>query len=175
MRSSPTGATGQTRNGITMGDAYFYHLTRSPLDQALRLLLDRAIARGWRVGVRGLTAERLDWLDEKLWLGPDDGFLPHARAGGDRDAEQPVLLTTESHLPNRAACLMTIEGAEVTVEEAAAFERVCVLFDGDDGPGLTRARDQWRALTRAGIAAQYWSEESGRWHMKAQSGAKGAT
>lgn len=167
------GAPGQIWNGLIMGDAYFYHLTRSPLDEALGLLLERALARGWRVGVRGVTEARLDWLDEKLWLGPEARFLPHGRAGGARDADQPVLLTTATSLPNRAACLMAVEGAEVAAQEAAAFERICILFE--EGPGLERARDQWRALTGAGVAAQYWAEEDrGNWRLKARSDAADA-
>ena len=35
---------------------------------------------------------------------------------------------------------------------------------------LDAARGQWRALTGAGCKAQYWSEESGRWEKKAESG-----
>jgi len=34
------------------------------------------------------------------------------------------------------------------------------------------ARAQWRSLTGAGIAAEYWSEESGRWQKKAESVAR---
>lgn len=50
------------------------------------------------------------------------------------------------------------------------MERVCVLFDGNDDLALNRARGQWKALTDAGCAAQYWSEESGRWEKKAEKG-----
>lgn len=123
-----------------MGDAYFYHLTRSPLDAALRLLLERSLSRGWRVAVRGSTPARIDWLDEKLWLTPEDGFLPHGRAGGDRDGEQPVILTTDTGLPNGAACLIAIEGAEIAAEEVAGLERACILFDGGDTAARARAR-----------------------------------
>ena len=35
------------------------------------------------------------------------------------------------------------------------------------------ARGQWKALTGAGLSAQYWSEESGRWQKKAEAGAGG--
>lgn len=151
-----------------MGDVYFYHLTRAPLDETLRLLIERGQARGWAIAVRGTDPASIARLDEKLWLQPDDSFLAHGVAGGDRDAEQPVLLTTSADLPNNPACLMAIEGAEVSVEEAARLERICILFDGADAPALAHARDQWRALTAAGIAAHYWSEEGGRWQRKAQ-------
>jgi len=151
-----------------MGAAYFYHLTRRPLEATLPMLLDKARGAGWRVAVRGVAAARLEWLDERLWLGPEDGFLPHGLAGGDHDADQPILLTTGVDMPNGAQCLMTIDGAPVTPDEVGALDRVCVLFDGNDAAALDTARGQWKALTGAGCAAQYWSEESGRWEKKAE-------
>lgn len=158
-----------------MGDVYFYHLTRSPVDAALGLLLPRALDAGWRVAVRGGDAARLDWLDERLWLGPEEGFLPHGRAGGPHDADQPVLLTdAPGPPPNGADCVMAIDRAAVTTREAAALARTCILFDGGDEAALAAARAQWTALTGAGVAAQYWSEDGGRWQKKAESAARPA-
>ncbi len=150
-----------------MGAVYFYHLTRSPLEATLPMLLGKARGAGWRVAVRGTDAARLDWLDDKLWLG--EGFLPHGRAGGPHDADQPVLLTDRTDAPNNAACLMAIDGADVAPEEVTALKRVCILFDGNDPGAVEAARGQWRALTEAGCAAQYWSQESGNWAKKAES------
>lgn len=152
-----------------MGSAYFYHLTRQPLEVTLPQLLERARGAGWRVAVRGTDAARLDWLDQKLWLGPDEGFLPHGRAGGPHDALQPILLT-EAAAANDPQCLMTVDGAEVAADEVRQLERVCVLFDGNDPAAVDQARRQWKALTGAGCPAQYWSEASGRWEKQAESG-----
>ncbi|UWQ89336.1 DNA polymerase III subunit chi [Rhodobacteraceae bacterium M382] len=151
-----------------MGAAYFYHLTRKPLDETLPLLLQKARQAGWRIAVRGTDPGYLDWLDEKLWQGPEDSFLPHGVAGGAHDALQPVLLTTGSDLANTPQCLMSVSGADVSTEEVQAMERVCILFDGFDQDAVQRARGQWKSLTGAGCAAQYWSEESGRWEKKAE-------
>jgi len=151
-----------------MGAAYFYHLTRRPLEAALPMLLGKARAAGWRVAVRGVAAARMEWLDEKLWLGPEDAFLPHGLAGAPHAARQPILLTTEAHSPNAPHCVMCIDGAEITAAEVARLERVCVIFDGSDAAALDTARGQWKALTQAGCQAQYWSEASGRWEKKAE-------
>ena len=151
-----------------MGAAYFYHLTRQPLEAALPMLLGKARGAGWRIAVRGRDAARMDWLDEKLWLGPEEGFLPHGRAGGEHDADQPILLTTDAGLPNGAVCLMAVDGAAVAADEVTALERVCILFDGNDEAALNHARHQWKVLKEAGASAQYWSEESGRWEKKAE-------
>ena len=150
-----------------MGAAYFYHLTRAPLEETLPILLEKSLSAGWRVAVRGRDAARLDWLDRQLWLGPEERFLPHGIAGGPQDADQPVLLTLDG-AANDPACLMAVDGAEVAAEEVQRLERVCILFDGHDGDAVAQARLQWKALTGAGCAAQYWSEESGRWEKKAE-------
>ncbi|MBV0914050.1 DNA polymerase III subunit chi [Anianabacter salinae] len=153
-----------------MGAAYFYHLTRQPLEAALPMLLAKARQAGWRVAVRGTDPARLDWLDQKLWLGAEDGFLPHGLAGGPNDADQPILLTTARAAPNAATCVMAIDGADIAPDEVAALDRVCILFDGNDAASVQTARGQWKTLTAAGAAAQYWSEDSGRWEKKAESG-----
>lgn len=151
-----------------MGAALFYHLTQRPLEVTLPALLEKALGAGWRVAVRGTSPERLRWLDDRLWLGGEDKFLPHGLAGGEFDADQPVLLTVDAETPNGAACLMAVDGAEISPQEASEMERVCILFDGNDEASVTRARGQWKALTGAGIPAQYWSEDSGRWEKKAE-------
>lgn len=148
-----------------MGNALFYHLTRQPAESLLPVLLGRALAAGWRVELRGTDRDRLEWLDQHLWQG--DGFLPHGLAGGPHDALQPVLLTVAGQGPaNDAACLMALDGAAVEPDECARLQRVCIIFDGGDSAATQRARDQWRQLTTAGVAAEYWSEESGRWERK---------
>lgn len=132
------------------------------------MLLGKAGGAGMRVAVRGTDQARMMWLDEQLWLKPEDGFLPHGLAGGPHDARQPVLLTTAQTAPNDPQCLMSIDGAEVAAEEVTRFSRVCVLFDGNDATALERARGQWKTLKDAGASAQYWSEDSGRWEKKAE-------
>ena len=60
-----------------MGEVYFYHLTRAPLEATLPTLLARARGAGWRVAVRGTEQARLDWLDQNcdgLTQADDEGY-----------------------------------------------------------------------------------------------------
>jgi DNA polymerase-3 subunit chi len=149
-----------------MGAAFFYHLTDTPLEATLPMLIGKARGAGWRVLVRGTDDALLKRLDDVLWQGPDDGFLPHGLAGGPYDADQPVLL---GDAPSDGfACVMSVAGADVTAAEMTALERVCILFDGHNGAALDQARGQWKALTDAGCSAQYWAQEDGRWTKKAE-------
>ncbi len=152
-----------------MGKALFYHLTRNPLEVTARALLTRALDRGMRVAVRGRTPSRLEALDAALWQGDKAGFLPHGLAGGPHDADQPVLLTTVRDAPNGARIVMAIDRAEAAPDEVAGLERLWVMFDGQDAGELAQARAQWKAMVAAGVPAEYWSEETGRWECKARS------
>lgn len=147
-----------------MGNALFYHLTRSTADQLAATLIGKSRAAGWRVELRGTDPARMARLDEALWQG--EGFLPHGLAGGPHDAMQPVLLTVAGQGVG-AECLIALDGAAVDPAECAPAQRVCIVFDGNSPPAVDQARSQWRALTAAGIAAEYWSEADGRWEKKA--------
>ncbi|MDG3042496.1 DNA polymerase III subunit chi [Roseicyclus marinus] len=151
-----------------MGEVFFYHLTQSPLDGAVRLLVEKSLGAGWRVAVRGRSEALLDQLDAALWLGDEAGFLPHGRAGGAHDADQPILLTVGREAVNRPDCLLCVEGAEIGAEEVGLLARAMIVFDGHDPQAVQEARNQWRSLKEAGVKAKYWSEESGRWAMKAE-------
>lgn len=150
-----------------MGEVYFYHLTQSPLEGTLRLLLEKSLGAGWRVAVRGRSEAALERLDAALWLGAKDAFLPHGRAGGPHDAEQPILLTMQGGAAaNRPDCVVSVEGAEIAAAEVGDLARAMIVFDGNDAEGVTTARGQWRAMKDAGVKAKYWSEDGGRWEMK---------
>lgn len=151
-----------------MGAVYFYHLTQASVEQTLPVLLSKSREAGWVVEVRGVDSGAMERLDKALWTGPPESFLPHGLAGGEHDADQPILLTVAAGAANAPTCLMSVHGADISPEEVQAAERVCVLFDGHDGDALAKAREQWKALTGAGCPAQYWSQDSGRWEKKAE-------
>lgn len=158
-----------------MALAMFYHLTRAPAEATLPMLLMKSLENGWRVLVRGRDADVIARLDLRLWMDPAEGFLPHGIAGGPHDADQPVLLTASDApapgAPNRPDCLIALDRAPVDVAEAQVLARTCILFDAGDPEAMDLARAQWRALTAAGIAAQYWSDQSGAWRKERGSGA----
>jgi DNA polymerase-3 subunit chi len=155
-----------------MGTVMFFQLLQSAPADTLMINAPRALGQGWRVMVRGTDTAALDRLDAALWLkGGDESFLPHGLEGGPHDADQPVLLGLGQPV-NGATVLALVDGAMATDAEITAMERVWVLFDGNDPDRLQAARGQWKAMTTAGHAAQYWSEESGRWEKKAESAAR---
>lgn len=149
-----------------MGDVWFYHLTETTAEDALPRLLAPALAKGWNVELRGTSPRRMEWLDQTLWQGAPDAFLPHGLAGGPHDALQPVLLSVAGQeLPPRA-CLMLVDGAPFDPAEAELAARICIVFDATDPEQMGIARSQWKQVTAAGLAAQYWAQDLGRWVKK---------
>ena len=158
-------------NAAAGPEALFYHLTRRPLESVLPELLERSLARGWRVVVRSGAPERLAALNDHLWKYRDDAFLPHGDATDGHAERQPVYLTTGPEKPNQPDILMAIDRAGVGPEEFTAHSRLVVIFDGHDPEAVAEARDLWRQTTATTCRAQYWAQdESGRWVKKAESG-----
>ena len=116
--------------------------------------------------IRGLEKSRLDHLDRHLWSYSDTGFLPHGIADGAHDAAQPILLTDKAANDNSADVLMLIDGASEALDTFGGYTRVCFMFDGHDADAVAFARDQWRAVTGAGLDAVYWAQNSGKWVKK---------
>ncbi|MGL4321326.1 MAG: DNA polymerase III subunit chi [Paracoccaceae bacterium] len=147
--------------------ALFYHLTRSTEEDLIRMLITRAMANGWRVMLRGTDEAALRQLDARLWAEPKDSFLPHGMEGGPQDADQPVLLGKGAAVNQPQGVILT-GGAIAVADEAKGLERLWVLFDGADQAAVNGARGLWRQLTDAGVDAEYWSEDSGKWAKTAE-------
>jgi DNA polymerase-3 subunit chi len=150
-----------------VAEVLFYHLQRQPLEAVLPTLLEKSLERGWRAVVQVATDERLAALDDHLWTFSEESFLPH---GTDREAhaaDQPVVLTTSGANPNGATVRFLIDGADLPADESA-YQRMVILFDGNDPQALALARDQWRTLKEQGHDATYWQQDPrGRWERKA--------
>ena len=150
-----------------MAEMLFYHLQRQPLERVLPALVEKSLARGWRVVVQASSDERVEALDAHLWTYRDDAFLPHGTDREQDPASQPVLLTTRDHNPNRAEVRFLIDGADVPAD-AAGYERIVLLFDGEDPDALAAARERWTQAKAQGLATTYWqADEEGRWERKA--------
>ena len=114
-----------------MTEILFYQLKGQTPEQVLPALLQKSLERGWRVVVQGSSEERIEALDAHLWTWRDDSFLPHGTWRDAEAAQQPIVLTLDDHNPNQARVRFLIEGAAMP-GDAAAYERVVLLFDGED-------------------------------------------
>jgi DNA polymerase-3 subunit chi len=148
-------------------EVLFYHLQRQPLEAVLPALLEKSLERGWRAVVQVTSEERLAALDDHLWTYSDDGFLPHGTEPEPHAADQPVVIAVTEGNPNGASIRFLVDGAALP-PDASAYQRMVILFDGNDSEALALARDQWRAVKDAGHDATYWQQDArGRWERKA--------
>ena len=142
-----------------MTEIWFYHLTSQPLERTLPTLLERS---------RSPPAQRALL---PLWTYSEPSFLAH---GTSRDGDgqlQPVYLTAGTENPNGASVRFCIEAAEVEpvlTEQPDAYERIILMFDGNDDEQLANARAQWKTLKQQNRTMSYWQQdEEGRWTKKA--------
>ncbi|MEF2070977.1 DNA polymerase III subunit chi [Consotaella aegiceratis] len=150
-----------------MAEVLFYHLTESRMEEALPDLLERSLARGWRVVVQTASEERRDALDHLLWTFRDDSFLPHGTDTETSGALQPILLTvSDDQAANDPQVRFMVDGA--VPASLSAYDRGVYMFDGHDPDQVASARLRWAAEKAAGHTVTYWQQtEDRRWVKKA--------
>jgi DNA polymerase-3 subunit chi len=150
-----------------MTEILFYHLQGQRLEGVLPALLEKSLERGWKVIVQGASEERIEALDAHLWTYRDDGFLPHGTWREPEAPQQPVLLTLTEGNPNAANVRFLIDGAAMPADPET-YERIVLLFDGEDEAAVAAARGTWADAKAKGFEATYWqADEQGRWAKKA--------
>jgi DNA polymerase-3 subunit chi len=149
-----------------MTEVLFYHLQDMTLESVLPPLLEKSLERGWRVVVQSTSQERADALDAHLWTYRDDSFLPHATWRVGDAGDQPIVLAVEEGNPNRANVRFLVDSAPLPAD-SEAYDRVVLVFNGDDGEALAAARSAWSDCKKRGFEVTYWqADERGRWQRR---------
>jgi len=149
-----------------MTEVLFYHLQNMSLESVLPPLLEKSLERGWRVVVQSTSKERTDALDAHLWTYRDDSFLPHATWRSGDLADQPIVLAVEEGNPNGAHVRFLIDNADLPAD-SESYERMVLVFNGDDADSLAAARSAWTACKSRGFDVTYWqADERGRWQRR---------
>jgi DNA polymerase-3 subunit chi len=153
-------------DGALVTEVLFYHLQGRRLEGALPPLLEKSLERGWRVIVQAGSEERIEALDALLWSYRDDSFLPHATARAPDADEQPILLTVGEDNPNRAQVRFLLDGVEVP-SDASSYQRIVLIFDGDDPDAVAAARIRFEDARTKGFATTYWRQgPQGGWERQ---------
>ena len=149
-----------------MTEVLFYHLQDMTLENVLPPLLEKSLERGWRVVVQSTSEERADALDAHLWTYRDDSFLPHATWRIGDASEQPIVLIAEEGNPNQANVRFLVDSAPLPADPEV-YQRLVLVFNGDDGDALAAARAAWTDCKARGFEVTYWqADERGRWQRK---------
>ncbi|MEQ8829329.1 MAG: DNA polymerase III subunit chi [Alphaproteobacteria bacterium] len=148
-----------------MTEIRFYHLQRTPLEQALPKMLEMCLSREWKAVVMARSEERVAALSDHLWTFDDRGFLPHGDKRDGHAEQQPIWLTPEDENPNGATVLFLTDGA--ISEAIGSYDLVCRLFDGRDDEAVADARARWAAEKEAGHTLTYWQQTDRGWEKKA--------
>jgi len=80
--------------------------------------------------------------------------------------DQPILLVVAEENPNGAHVRFLIDNAALP-QDSSAYERMVLLFNGDDTDALASARGAWTECKSRGFEVTYWqADEQGRWRRR---------
>lgn len=149
-----------------MVEILFYHLQPQPIEQVLPVLLQKTLAKGWKAIIETPLLERVKALDDHLWMFSEEGFLPHATSADADAVYDPILILSDSSNPIAAQVRFCIDQAPIP-DDISGYERIIIMFDGNDSDALNHARAQWKHAKSLNADATYWQQDDeGRWVKK---------
>jgi DNA polymerase-3 subunit chi len=81
-------------------------------------------------------------------------------------SHQPIVLTAEEGNPNSANVRFLIDNAALPAD-CATYERMVLVFNGDDADAVASARAAWTQSKEQGFQVTYWqADEAGRWRRR---------
>lgn len=142
----------------------FYHLQSQTLEQALPLLLTKAINKGnIIIKTHKSCVER---LNEHLWSYRPDSFLPHGTAKDGNSEQQPIYITDQDENPNQAKILILTHAS--TTENYSDYDLCCEMLNGQNSEEVQAGRSRWKEYKEQGFNISYWQQtETGGWDQKA--------
>lgn len=165
-----------------MPEIRFYHLARTPLEQALPQLLEKVLERGGTAEVVVGSGAEIKSLDQAIWAYKATSFIPHScdisasPRGQDSKVERaraseeaPVSLVLENGFKDRRPFVFFVSAAQPRV--LSAEQTGIFLFDGLEQIAVQKARQTWKKLRQEeGNTLTYWQQnEKGQWREKARS------
>lgn len=138
----------------------FYHLQRTPLEQVLPKLCEKAYASGKRIKILLGTAERVEFVNSLLWTYNEESFLPHGSKKDGFAEEQPIFISASEENENNAELLILADGAQPLIEVLQKYERILNIFDGNDETALNNARCYWKDIKAIGGELHYWQQNA---------------
>jgi DNA polymerase-3 subunit chi len=144
----------------------FYHLQKQTLDQALPLILEKAVKTEKNVVVRLIDAKEATRINAHLWSYKVDSFMPHGCKKEGNAEKQPIWLTDQDENPNNANILILTGGMQS--ERMTDYDLCCEMLDGRSNEQVTSARARWKTYKEKGYTITYWMQsDAGGWEQKA--------
>lgn len=137
----------------------FYHLQKTPLEQVLPKLCEKAYSTGKRIKILVGNEERVEFLNSLLWTYSEESFLPHGSKKDGFAEEQPIFISASEENENSAELLILVDGAMPNLDILKSYERVLNIFDGNDEASLNNSRDYWKMIKSTDGELHYWQQK----------------
>lgn len=145
-----------------MKEASFYHLSLEPKYKILPRLLEKIIPTGKRVLLFFVDPIKMKEYDDLLWSYTTKFFMPHAINTDKFPEEQPILLSNEITLINKAEIFINIDGN--LPEDLTAFNKILFLFDENEAGDLEKLKKLWYDLKAKNYSLNYFKQQlAGGW------------
>ncbi|OPZ78363.1 MAG: DNA polymerase III subunit chi [Alphaproteobacteria bacterium ADurb.Bin438] len=141
----------------------FYHLTSSTLQKILPQLAINIDKTKKHAIFLFKDDNEVEKFNDYLWTFKDTSFIPHGSKNDGNENLQPIFLSSEFSNPNDAKFIVYTSPLNNINPE---FERVFIIFNGNNKMELEMARNLWKKGIALSAEMHYWQDLPEGWVEK---------
>ena len=147
-----------------MPEIFFYKTLPLEVEKTFYSLVEKSIEMGLVSIAIFNDNEKLDLIDDFLWINKQDSFLPHVKRSDEilTDLSIPLYLTTEDENPYNAKVLFCIDG--YIPKEIDSWERLIFISDSNDDILLEKFKNFYEKIKKDFKEIVFYKNtEDGKW------------
>ena len=147
-----------------MPEIFFYKTLPLEVEKTFYSLVEKSIEMGLISIAIFSDKEKLDIIDDFLWINKQDSFLPHVKRSDEilTDLSIPLYLTTEDENPYNAKVLFCIDG--YIPKEIDNWERLIFISDSNDDILLEKYKNFYDKIKKDFKEIVFYKNtEDGKW------------
>lgn len=145
-------------------EIWFYHCTRASPEAVLQKLLNKVLDSQKTAFVQTGVDEKNTMIEQSLWSGSMNDFIPHGLAHDEGCENFRILLGVEYDKRFQTDFLFCLHQCETV--HFSSFERVIILFDDKIEDYKNWVRSAWVLLKSENYSISYWQQkENGSWEI----------
>lgn len=146
-----------------MVDISFYEVVVQPFEKTVSNLLKKCYDTEHNTFVKCKDEDQMMLMDKTIWTFSQKFFIPHATIQDPELHRQPVLLSTNEDIKNKAKILMLLS---TDFSDIDSFERVVVVFDENNNKDREFCRDLYKQYKSNNHNLTYYKQDKkGIWQQ----------
>ena len=142
---------------------YFYNSSQRDIVADIAVLTEKIYMKKDSIVIFCVDQETVEVVDDFLWAYREEGFIPHSINKNEKNAVNPILITTSIDEGYEHDILLVLNGVLIKEKDWQKFAKIYYFFNDQDNKEKENARSMWKTFSSLNAECKYWVNKENKW------------